>query len=274
MIRNIRTGLEEADILKEGVNFSPFDPDNDPDIAAGHLTSSLFLRVVDALDTATTLKELFDIFTNEMPVDIASYHHFPAVGAVDYKTKDIFHGYNLPVQIENYYRSTQVRQHNPSLKAILATSRFMWLSDLIEHPVVTEANYSDRPKAAFEMIGEGLCIPLFGPNNRNGYMFLAGRAFIKKDGCYFAHQVHALCQIFHVRFSMMIRKIQRQINLTEREAEVVELLTYGKTNSEIAEILDISTSTVAGYMKSIFLKLDVSDRVSASMRAQSIKVSL
>lgn len=238
------------------------------------ITPSLFLTVVDALHNATTLQELFKIFTDTMPVDIASYHHFPAIGALDHKTKDVFHGYNLPKEIEEYYRSNQVREHNPSLKAILAGSEFMWLSDLINDPIVIESNYREQPTAAFEMVGEALCIPLFGPNNRNGYMFLAGRLFKKENGSYFAHQVQALCQIFHVRFSLMIRKIQRQINLTEREAEVIELLTYGKTNNEIAQILEISASTVAGYMKSIFIKLDVSDRVSASMRAQSIKVSL
>lgn len=256
--------------MKENVYSLSRHPDGDTE----RLNSSVFLEVLDALDTATTLKELFDIFTDKMPIDLASYHHFPAVGALDYKTKDIFHGYNLPEQIENYYRSNQVRDHNPSLKAILANSEFMWLSDLINHPIVMESNYSDQPKAAFEMTGEALCIPLFGPNNRNGYMFLAGRLFRKENGLYFAHQIQALCQTFHVRFSLMIRKIQRQINLTEREAEVIELLTYGKTNREIAKILEISTSTVAGYMKSIFLKLDVSDRVSASMRAQSIRVTL
>ena len=70
----------------------------------------------------------------------------------------------------------------------------------------------------------------------------------------------------------MIQNIQRQINLTQRQAEVLELLTFGKTNNEIAEILEISTGTVSGYMKDIFIKLEVSDRVSASMRALSMKV--
>ncbi len=256
--------------MKKNVYSLTPEPDGDPE----SLNASVFLEVVDALDTATTLKELFEIFTDKMPVDIASYHHFPAVGALDYRTRDTFHGYNLPNQIENYYRSTQVRDQNPSLKAILASSQFMWLTDLINDPNVVDSNYREQPKAAFDMVGEALCIPLFGPNNRNGYMFLAGRLFEKENGLYFAHQIQALCQTFHVKFSLMIRKIQRQINLTEREAEVIELLTYGKSNSEIAQILGISTSTVAGYMKSIFLKLDVSDRVSASMRAQSIKVSL
>jgi len=76
-----------------------------------------------------------------------------------------------------------------------------------------------------------------------------------------------------IQFCLNIQNIQKHINLTDREAEVVELLTYGKTNSEIADVLNISASTVAGYVKSIFIKLDVSDRVSASMRAQTIKVA-
>jgi len=71
-----------------------------------------------------------------------------------------------------------------------------------------------------------------------------------------------------------LHAMHMQVNLTTREAEVLELITFGKTNAEIGTVLGISPNTVNGYVKQIFLKLDVTDRVSAAMRAQTLKIKL
>jgi DNA-binding NarL/FixJ family response regulator len=49
-------------------------------------------------------------------------------------------------------------------------------------------------------------------------------------------------------------------DLTAREAEVVELLQDGRTNSEIAEALDIGIETVRTHARSIYRKLGVPSR--------------
>ena len=56
--------------------------------------------------------------------------------------------------------------------------------------------------------------------------------------------------------------------------EVLELLSFGKSNPEIAKILGISSNTVAGYVKQIYLKLGTNDRVSAALRAQCIQLPI
>jgi len=81
-----------------------------------------------------------------------------------------------------------------------------------------------------------------------------------------------LAQRFHVRYCLIAKGLQKQVNLTQRESEVLELIAFGKANPEIAIILDISANTVAGYVKSIFLKLETNDRVTAALRYQSMKV--
>jgi DNA-binding NarL/FixJ family response regulator len=55
--------------------------------------------------------------------------------------------------------------------------------------------------------------------------------------------------------------------LTSRELEVLELLTKGLTNKEIAEALVISDNTVKRHVKAIFAKLDVSTRSAAVAKA-------
>lgn len=51
--------------------------------------------------------------------------------------------------------------------------------------------------------------------------------------------------------------------LTAREAQVMEWVTAGKTNRDIAVILDISPRTVTKHLERIFVKLGVETRTAA-----------
>ena len=55
--------------------------------------------------------------------------------------------------------------------------------------------------------------------------------------------------------------------LSERELEVLYYISKGKTNKEIGELLFLSEKTIRNYSTSIFRKLDISDRLSASIVA-------
>jgi DNA-binding NarL/FixJ family response regulator len=56
-------------------------------------------------------------------------------------------------------------------------------------------------------------------------------------------------------------------NLSEREAEVLKLIVEGKSNSEIADILYLSTNTIKTHVRGIMNKLAVDDRVQAAVIA-------
>ena len=56
-------------------------------------------------------------------------------------------------------------------------------------------------------------------------------------------------------------------DLTEREKEILLLITHGKSNAEIAETLFLSEGTVRNYVSSVLEKLDVSDRTQAAVIA-------
>ena len=58
---------------------------------------------------------------------------------------------------------------------------------------------------------------------------------------------------------------QRQMlgGLTQRERDVLELVSKGFTVDGIASLLKVTGETVKSHMKSIYSKLDVNDKVSA-----------
>ena len=60
--------------------------------------------------------------------------------------------------------------------------------------------------------------------------------------------------------------------LTNREKDVLELLLTGKTNTQIAKKLTLSTHTVKYYVSSILFKLKVKTRVAAAVVATKYKM--
>ena len=113
-----------------------------------------------------------------------------------------------------------------------------------------------------------MLIPLFGPYHRQGYAFILcenPREFYDEI---FLWQVQALLQAGHIRYCKLMKSLSFSVKLTNRESEVLELICFGKTNPEIGIILGISTNTVSGYVKSIFIKFNATDRVTVALRAQ------
>ncbi|MCC7201751.1 MAG: response regulator transcription factor [Nitrospirae bacterium] len=60
---------------------------------------------------------------------------------------------------------------------------------------------------------------------------------------------------------------KRKYDLSDREITVLKLVAEGKTNKEIAKDLRISEKTVKNHTRSIFHKLNVSDRTQAAIQA-------
>jgi DNA-binding NarL/FixJ family response regulator len=59
-------------------------------------------------------------------------------------------------------------------------------------------------------------------------------------------------------------KLRIQLGLTTRESEVLYWLSNGKTNKEIAQILDIGARTVNKHLEQVFAKLGVENRTTAA----------
>ena len=60
--------------------------------------------------------------------------------------------------------------------------------------------------------------------------------------------------------------------LTARQAEVLQLLAKGLSNTEIADRLFLSNSTVANHVGAILMKLDASNRDEAAATARDLDI--
>lgn len=57
-------------------------------------------------------------------------------------------------------------------------------------------------------------------------------------------------------------------SLTNREREILQLMSQGASNADIARALSLSGKTVANYVSTILSKLQVADRAEAALRAR------
>lgn len=64
----------------------------------------------------------------------------------------------------------------------------------------------------------------------------------------------------------------KELGISKRELEVLELITQGLTNQEIADKLFVSLNTVKTHSARLFEKLDVNSRTKAINRAKELGI--
>ena len=64
----------------------------------------------------------------------------------------------------------------------------------------------------------------------------------------------------------------KQIGISKREYEVLELIAQGLSNQEIADRLFVSTSTVKTHVSNVLAKLDARRRTQAIQRAKELRL--
>lgn len=64
----------------------------------------------------------------------------------------------------------------------------------------------------------------------------------------------------------------KKLGISKREYEVLELISRGLSNQEIAEKLFVSLSTVKSHSANLFMKLDASRRTQAVQKARELRL--
>jgi len=244
-------------------------PDNTQKTVISHAE---FLEVTTQIQQASSLEILFEYIVNGLNVTCASYHDIADIGDQHQRGQKRYFAHNLPSSVVDFFDSRQDLHNDPGIIHVFTHGRFVWLSDMMSDKVVIEKGNHKRIKSLISSIGDCLLLPLYGPQNRLGYACIGFGKNKTEFMPVFSWQIQSLIQLVHVRYCLMLTKLQKQVRLTNRETEVLELITFGKTNPEIGVILNISPNTVSGYVKQIFLKLGTSDRVTTALRARSLSL--
>jgi DNA-binding CsgD family transcriptional regulator len=223
---------------------------------------------IPRIEQARTRAALWDALIGIVRLEgirMASYHHV----LHDAHTADVFlRQEGFPEDWVCTYLEKRLYLVDPIPELALAGSdAFLWsdagkLRRLSRH----QSAYLDRLVASG--LGDGLAMPVFGPQGRNGYIGLGfgGPAPpLKHEDI---RRLQLVAQLGHWTYCSMVTSEATiaGLALSPREREVLDWVARGKSNSSIAAILGVSVSTVDTLMRRIFSKLGVNDRVSAAIR--------
>lgn len=107
-----------------------------------------------------------------------------------------------------------------------------------------------------------------GPNSQQMLQAMAGKLSSPVQKEHLADVLRGFQQAHQTRPSRQ----HSEYNLSGREQDILELLVQGMPNKRIALALNISAETVKWYLKKLFAKLNVSDRMHAIDKARREKL--
>lgn len=229
-------------------------------------------QTIAAIARQDELGEIFGL-VREAATEIGAVGH-------SYHFTPIFHKHKSPdaiVEVEGFtpqlialYQDDTFRAHDPIPDYIMKRGEPLIWTTAIREFLSEEDSRSCRDFfATMEAHGlvHGVAIPLYGPRNRDAFAYFGFAepvSNIEDERC---TTLGALMQTAHLRICQLLDREISPITLSRREKEVLLWIARGKSNTDIAAILNISPDTVATYVKRVFGKMNSRDRVCATIKA-------
>ena len=231
----------------------------------------LFASMLDEVDTFGELRAACVDFFSLNRVRRMSYHHLPPPGASDYDSVITVVAEGFPEWWVKKYVENRWYEIDPIPKAAASRTEPMWWSEAATLPDLSEDALFYLGELKKAELGDGLAIPVFGPHGRDGYCGIGfGMAEPELDR-FGVIRAQWMCQMAHQKYcDLLSEKSGDDITLSKREREILAWVARGKSNSVIADIIGISSNTVDTYLRRVFVKLKVADRVTAALRGLAL----
>jgi two-component system, NarL family, response regulator LiaR len=147
----------------------------------------------------------------------------------------------------------------PVLDGVTLTKRVRAEMPSTHVVIVTMVDLEDEVLAALAAGADAYCLKSSEPER-----IVAAVRIASEGGAYFDPQI---AHIVLSRFSAGTLTHPRSSPLTQRETEILRLISDGRANAEIAEELHIGLGTVKGHIRDILEKLSAADRTQAAVVA-------
>lgn len=177
----------------------------------------------------------------------------------------------LSANWDRHYRNT-LHAFDPLPRiAVEQAGAFRW-PEAIDMGALDEGQRRYLVIAKRHGLTHGVGTACYGPNGRSSFL---GLILPEDSGTLDDSDIlhaHTIGQFVFQRYCALVKTPAQGPPLSKREVEVLQLISRGKSNPIIAEILQISPSSVDAYVRRIFAKLDVTDRTTASTKALSMGI--
>lgn len=201
-----------------------------------------------------------------------SYHITPKLHSqTDGSIQLLAHGF--PKKWMELYEDPEFRKHDPIPDIVMTHGEpMLWRDALMVRKLsAEEARFAEALEA--HGLTDGIGIPLYGQNVRHAYSSFAFECAEMLDDARRIATIAALSLAAHTKICSLVEKnIASNLQLSEREGQVIRRIANGRSNRAIANDLDISPSTADTYVKRVFAKLEVNERTGATIKALELGI--
>lgn len=228
-----------------------------------------FIEKTNAANSAEQVFALFQEALGQLGYDRVCYSLI-----TDHPSLGLHAGHGVMRNYSNdwmtHYSSNGYEKVDPVPKHCFATYKpFTW-DQLLETQDLKKDEMLVMNEAHDAHLYDGVAVPLYGVNGE-----LAGVGMASSAGGTDVDQ-NMLCKIRALAFQFHVAYTEKEaaqenslqdVRLTNREREILLWAAEGKSDPVIADILQISYSTVRFHMNNIFRKLDANERTFAVVKA-------
>lgn len=198
-----------------------------------------------------------------------SYHFSPIFESPISQSTAIFSEGYSPEWLKLYSEMDFRRMDPIPERTLRFGSAITWL-DAMQLDANTRENEAYFAAMREHGLVHGIGLPLYGPGYREAYAsYDFGRPTDPKTDEAFT-EIARMAQAGQVRVCRLLALHRDTAKLSDREQTVLEWMADGKSNSDIATILDISPETVRTYAKRIYEKLGANDRIGAILKGLKV----
>lgn len=180
-----------------------------------------------------------------------------------------------PVMFEHGYPDDWAHRHarenlatcDPAVRIAALTGDPVWWPDIRADPRLDAAERCYLDRAWSVRLTQGLTVPVFGPDGHASFLAMPIPAESRPSEKIDIHFLESGVRVLHRRFIELLAGGITVPTLSPRERDVLQWIARGKSNAIIAEILGVSPNTVDTYVRRVFLKLNATDRTTATLRA-------
>lgn len=165
------------------------------------------------------------------------------------------------------YRTPEGRAHDPIPDFVMRSGNVISYAEAVHqiHLNADQQGFVARLKERGQF--DTMAIPVYGPFDFDTYATISmGRPFTPDDEL-LIYRVVGLVEASNRRIAHLLESsAAKDVELSEREAQVLNWMGRSKSSGDIATILDIGSATVDTYVRRLYAKLDVNDRISAVLK--------
>ena len=236
------------------------------------MTTELTKQLTDAIapilecQTSEELIGGFDELTQRLGFSIASYQLIQPIGWYKMQGPVILFVRGYPDEARSSYVNKKLYTDDPLFKYATRTGEAFWWKDLDKLTDLTKRQKSFMAAFGMSGLGNGLSVPTYGPNGRNGYFGFSRGSDTRFGPDNLGQVLQLYCQTLHARYCSLTCDNQKKVSLSSKEIEVMTNVVHGLSTNQIAENMGVSSNTVNTHLKRIYAKMNVQDRVSATLK--------